>query len=365
MAQRGCALAVVLCGLLEGASVSGQGRPGGSTAPAPRRPPAAPAPVPTPRRVPGLAVAVAQGASDEVLLPVTVVRVPRAPRGSRARPAARAPRAPAPCLHRPVEVLRYRGGRREPAWVGPLTDCQGRPTVQALAALSLLAQPGHDEELTLPAAVRALRRALPTTGWDLYDEARPPTAPTAPPRRERGARGTRAPVAPPAPPTPRDPRTHDPVVTLGEGVRTLHPRLLRMLQQVVDHFPGHTVELISGYRPYSRDGSRHAHARALDFRLAGVSRELLRDFARTLPDAGVGYYPNSVFVHLDVRDGDEGRAFWVDYSGPGETARYGRWPPTGRDVQREVDHILHRVDDELATARRREDGPRGDADPER
>jgi hypothetical protein len=249
-----------------------------------------------------------------------------------------------------------------------LTDCQGRPTVQALVALSLLAQPGRDEALTVAALVRVLRRALPGTGWDLYDEPRPAPrgspAPRAPSRRGREARGE-APAPAPVPAVPRDRRTHDPVVTLAEGVRTLHPRLVRMLQQVVDHFPGHTVELISGYRPYSRDGSRHAHARALDFRLAGVSRELLRDFVRTLPDAGVGYYPNSVFVHLDVRDADEGRAFWVDYSGPGETARYGRWPPTGRDVQREVDNILHRVDDELATERRREDGPRGDADPER
>jgi hypothetical protein len=33
----------------------------------------------------------------------------------------------------------------------------------------------------------------------------------------------------------------------------------------------------------------------------------------------VGYYPNSTFVHLDVRDTP---ATWIDYSKPGEPPRY-------------------------------------------
>jgi hypothetical protein len=33
---------------------------------------------------------------------------------------------------------------------------------------------------------------------------------------------------------------------------------------------------------------------------------------------GVGYYPNSSFVHLDVR---ETNTYWVDYAGPGEAPR--------------------------------------------
>jgi hypothetical protein len=37
-------------------------------------------------------------------------------------------------------------------------------------------------------------------------------------------------------------------------------------------------------------------------------------------NVGVGYYPNSSFVHLDVRRGSS--AFWIDYSGPGQTALY-------------------------------------------
>jgi hypothetical protein len=45
----------------------------------------------------------------------------------------------------------------------------------------------------------------------------------------------------------------------------------------------------------------------------------VRDFCRTLRNAGCGYYPNSTFVHMDVRDT---KAFWVDLSRPGEPPRY-------------------------------------------
>ena len=51
----------------------------------------------------------------------------------------------------------------------------------------------------------------------------------------------------------------------------------------------------------------------------------LRDyFRRTFQHVGVGYYPNSSFVHLDVRDGPS--AFWIDYSGPGQKAIYSETP---------------------------------------
>jgi uncharacterized protein YcbK (DUF882 family) len=57
----------------------------------------------------------------------------------------------------------------------------------------------------------------------------------------------------------------------------------------------------------------------MDFHVAGVSNAELRDFCKGLGDVGVGYYPRSSFVHLDVRDTS---AFWVDSSGPGEAPRY-------------------------------------------
>ena len=50
----------------------------------------------------------------------------------------------------------------------------------------------------------------------------------------------------------------------------------------------------------------------------GIDNVTLRDYLRTLTSVGVGYYPNSSFVHLDVRDAN---TYWVDYAGPGEAPR--------------------------------------------
>jgi hypothetical protein len=51
-----------------------------------------------------------------------------------------------------------------------------------------------------------------------------------------------------------------------------------------------------------------------------VANKTLSEALRRFSNVGVGYYPNSVFVHLDVR---ETSGYWVDYSRPGEKAIYG------------------------------------------
>jgi len=106
-------------------------------------------------------------------------------------------------------------------------------------------------------------------------------------------------------------------------VKKLNPHLLEMLQAVADKYPKRRIEIISGYRMKKQptSESRHTTGRAVDFRVEGVKYATLRDFVRKFKDAGVGYYPNSVFVHLDVRDPGKG-AFWCDYSRPGEPALY-------------------------------------------
>jgi len=104
---------------------------------------------------------------------------------------------------------------------------------------------------------------------------------------------------------------------------TIDERLIRMVGKLSDHFGGRAIRVISGYRPWSPDQytteSKHNVGRAMDFSIPGVPNEVIRDFCRSLPDVGCGYYPNSSFVHLDVR---EGSAYWIDYSGPGEPPRY-------------------------------------------
>jgi hypothetical protein len=58
----------------------------------------------------------------------------------------------------------------------------------------------------------------------------------------------------------------------------------------------------------------------------GVPNETVRDFCRQFRKVGVGYYPNSSFVHLDVRDAN---AFWIDYASTGQAPRYHR--PESKD----------------------------------
>lgn len=105
-------------------------------------------------------------------------------------------------------------------------------------------------------------------------------------------------------------------------------RLLALLGVVSDHFGSRPIEIISGYRPYKTTqytkDSRHNHGKAIDFRVVGVPNTAVRDFCRTLHNTGCGYYPNSVFVHMDVRDKSE---YWVDYSRPGEKPRYDKPNP--------------------------------------
>lgn len=115
------------------------------------------------------------------------------------------------------------------------------------------------------------------------------------------------------------------------GIRTSDARLVERLQVVVDHFVGKgkkaKIAIISGYRPNSQ-GSFHAQAKAIDFRLEGVDNEKLWAFCKTMQDTGCGYYPNSSFVHMDARDSGAGHISWIDASGPGESPRYvASWPP--------------------------------------
>ncbi len=108
----------------------------------------------------------------------------------------------------------------------------------------------------------------------------------------------------------------------------MNPRLMRLLYQTGKHWPGKRLEVVSGYRhPTVAKNPRSPHMQGLacDFRVEGVQAAELRDYLRrAFEKVGVGYYPNSSFVHLDVRK--ERSAFWIDYSGPGERAVYSANP---------------------------------------
>jgi hypothetical protein len=119
-------------------------------------------------------------------------------------------------------------------------------------------------------------------------------------------------------------------------VHAISARLARLLYETASHFEFARVEIVAGYRAprvareKGNPKSPHKRGVACDFRVVGVTNEVLRDYVRQFPKVGVGFYPNSGFVHLDVRD--KVSAFWVDYSGPGERARYSASPE--EDVRR-------------------------------
>lgn len=103
----------------------------------------------------------------------------------------------------------------------------------------------------------------------------------------------------------------------------IDPRLATLIGMVSDHFGGRTIHVVSGFRPvtptqYTKH-SNHNVGRAVDFQVEGVPNTVVRDFCRTFRNTGVGYYPNSTFIHMDVRST---KVYWVDYSRPGEAPRY-------------------------------------------
>lgn len=94
-----------------------------------------------------------------------------------------------------------------------------------------------------------------------------------------------------------DPRTFD----------VLHTMLARLGK------PNAVIDVLSGYRSQetndelrasgttnAAEHSQHIVAKAVDLRVDGVPAPLVRDAALSLSAGGVGYYPKSQFVHVDV-----------------------------------------------------------------
>lgn len=195
-----------------------------------------------------------------------------------------------PCLRDPITLTR---GIEEDRF--SLTKCDGAPAPLAVEHISMLARPGS-----------MLRPAT-----SLVDLA----------------------------------KKHGPF--LAPGIKRVDSGLAMRLQEVVDHFAAKgkavRLHLISGYRPQSV-GSYHASAQAMDFNMEGVTNEALVTFCKTLTDTGCGYYPNSSFIHMDVRAPGTGHVAWIDASGPGERPHYvASWPPPPEPKPTELSARLARL----------------------
>jgi uncharacterized protein YcbK (DUF882 family) len=120
-------------------------------------------------------------------------------------------------------------------------------------------------------------------------------------------------------------------------VHAMAHRLAELLYATARHFSEHKILVVAGYRAPSiarqkgNPKSPHKRGLACDFRVDGVSNEDLRDYLRgAFARVGVGYYPNSDFVHLDV--GRKSSSYWIDYSGPGERAQYNAPEPEAEEA---------------------------------
>jgi len=103
----------------------------------------------------------------------------------------------------------------------------------------------------------------------------------------------------------RDHRTGD--------VKPVDPNLLDLLHHITKRIPPPSpISIISGYRSPQTNAalrrvtrgvaknSLHMKGRAIDIRIPGYQTQGIRKLAISLHSGGVGYYPESDFVHLDT-----------------------------------------------------------------
>lgn len=106
----------------------------------------------------------------------------------------------------------------------------------------------------------------------------------------------------------RDHRTNDVSSYDPKEFDVLHAMMTRLGR------PNGVIDIVCGYRtPWSNEylrnqsaatgvarNSQHMQAKAIDIRVPGIRTRKLRDVALSLAAGGVGYYPVSQFVHVDV-----------------------------------------------------------------
>jgi len=111
-------------------------------------------------------------------------------------------------------------------------------------------------------------------------------------------------------------------------VRAIDPRLAIIVSIVFDHFGKKRMDLVSGFRFQRNEGSRHFHGAAVDLTIPGVPVWKLHKFVETLDtgNMGIGLYPRSGFVHIDIRAPEDPSYRWIDRSRPGRGGNRGKRP---------------------------------------
>ena len=98
-----------------------------------------------------------------------------------------------------------------------------------------------------------------------------------------------------------------------DKIADMDPKLILLLNDVSDKFgDGQTLHIISGYRSPESNAklaaasngvakhSMHMDGKAIDIRMPGKNLAQLHKAAMSMKAGGVGYYPDSQFVHMDT-----------------------------------------------------------------
>jgi len=105
----------------------------------------------------------------------------------------------------------------------------------------------------------------------------------------------------------------------------IDPRLIDLLYRLSQR-TRQRIQVVSGFRApmfSTADLSYHTRGMAADIRIPGMTPLMVRDLAESMGVGGLGYYPTSQFVHVDVRTE---RVRWIDYGhdkGDGEGREHG------------------------------------------
>src|SRR4029079_7496641 len=92
----------------------------------------------------------------------------------------------------------------------------------------------------------------------------------------------------------------------------MDPRLIELLYRISQR-THQRIQMVSGFRApmFSLATlSYHTRGMAADIRVPGMTPLMMRELARSMGVKGIGYYPVSQFVHVDVRDDKQE---WTDY----------------------------------------------------
>ena len=117
--------------------------------------------------------------------------------------------------------------------------------------------------------------------------------------------------------------------------KAIAPGTLALLVEVAQHWPGRTIDIISGFRapPFGAPHSKHFAGHAIDLRVEGVKTATLRDFVwRNNHEMGVGHYTGENFVHMDYRPGETDMA-WSSRSEGAALNYKPRWAKSARRGQ--------------------------------